>query len=277
MLWIKKMKFNLLKKIIIFTSILILILVLILCLYPVKYDDIISNPNLSPSIKYIFGTDYLGRDLFIRTCYAVLNTLFIACFSVFCSLFIGVVYGTYAGYKGGRIEKNMVMFLNILESIPSFLLIILFLVLLNNFFTEKSSILGVLMALIAVSWIYMSRIIINETKKIMNSDYIRYATIKKASFGHILRFHLLPNLKNIIIIIIIQKIPSIIFIESFLSFVGIGIQPPFPSLGKMVSDGLKFFRIYPHELLVPVISLILIVFLFNIIGEIIIKNKKEYA
>lgn len=271
------MKFNFLKRSLLFTFILISVLVLILYLYPIRYDDFITSPNLSPSIKHVFGTDYLGRDLFIRTCYAVLNTLFIACFSVFCSLFIGVVYGTYAGYKGGRIERNMIIFLNILESIPSFLLIILFLVLLNTFFNEKSSIFGVLMALIAVSWIHMSRIIINETKKIMNSDYIHYAIIKKASFRHIFQFHLLPNLKNIIVIVTIQKIPSIIFIESFLSFVGIGVQPPFPSLGKMVSDGLKFFRIYPHELFVPVVSIIIIVFLFNVIGEIIIRDKKEYA
>lgn len=154
---------------------------------------------------------------------------------------------------------------------------IVFLVLLNNFLSEKSSILGVLMTLIFVSWIYLSRIITNETKKIMDTDYIQYAIIKKANFWHIFKFHLLPNFKNIIIIIIIQKIPSFIFVESFLSFVGIGVQPPLPSLGKMISDGVKVFRFYPHELFVPILAIVSIVFIFNIIGEITVRNRKEYA
>ena len=133
------------------------------------------------------------------------------------------------------------------------------------------------MALTFVSWIYLARIMANETKKIMDTDYVQYAIIKKANFWHIFNFHLLPNLKNMIIIIIIQKIPSFIFIESFLSFVGIGVQPPVPSLGKMISDGVKVFRFYPYELFIPVLAIITIVLIFNVIGEITINNRKEYA
>ena len=271
------MRYSLINKFFIFVLILTIVLVLFLWLSPIKYDDIVSDPHLVPSVKYIFGTDYLGRDIFVRICYAILNTFFIVACSIFCSLFFGVVFGAYAGYRGGRVEKNMIILLNILESIPSFLLMIVILAVLNNYLPEKSSILGVLITLVVISWIYLSRIIINETKKIMDCDYVQYAIIKKASFFHIFKFHLLPNLKNIIIIIIIQKIPSFIFIESFLSFVGIGIQPPSPSLGKMISDGVKIFRAYPHELFTPIISIVIIVFMFNIIGEIAIRNRKEYV
>jgi len=271
------MKGNIIKFTFTFIFVVVAILIFILYFSPIKYNSIVSEPHLSPSFEYIFGTDYLGRDLFIRICYAILNTLFIVICSIFCSLFFGVIYGAYAGYKGGKIEKNMIIFFEYFLSIPSFLLIIVFLVLLNNFLSERSSIFGILIALSIVSWIYLSRIIINETKKIMDTDYVQYAIIKKASFWHIFKFHLLPNFRNIIIIIIIQKIPSFIFIESFLSFVGIGIQPPLPSLGKMISDGVKVFRFYPHELFIPVLTIIFIVFIFNIIGEIIIRNKKEYV
>jgi len=271
------MNYSIVKILFIYLSIIVAMLVLVLYFSPVKYNDIVSEPYLFPSLEHIFGTDYLGRDLFIRICYAVLNTLFIVCCSIFCSLFFGVVYGAYAGYRGGRVEKIMIIFLNILESVPSFLLMIVFLAIFNNFLSENSSILGILMTLTFVSWIYLSRIMVNETKKIMDIDYVQYAIIKKANFWHIFNFHLLPNLKNTIITIIIQKIPSFIFIESFLSFVGIGIQPPIPSLGKMVSDGIKVFRIYPHELFIPIMTIISIVFMFNIIGEMAIRSKKEYV
>lgn len=271
------MKFGLIKIFCISVFAIIVMLVLLLCFSSVKYDYIVSEPHLPPSVKYLLGTDYLGRDLFIRICYAILNTLFVVGCSVSSSLFFGLIYGAYAGYKGGMVEKAMIIFLNILESVPSFLLIIFFLVLFNNFISEKSSILGVLATLTFVSWIYMSRIIVNETKKIMGADYIQYAIFKNAHFWHIFTFHLLPNLKNTIITVVIQKIPSFIFIESFLSFVGIGIQPPIPSLGKMISDGVKVFRIYPHELFAPVFAIVFIVFVFNVIGEMVIFSRKEYV
>ena len=271
------MKSGLIKKFLLSIFIITIILILILWFSPVKYDDIVAAPHLSPRLQHIFGTDYIGRDLFIRVCYAILNTLFIVVCSIFCSLFFGVVYGAYAGYRGGKVEKGMIIFLNILESVPSFLLMIVFLVLLNSFLSEMGGMLGILLVLTFVSWIYLSRIIINETKKLMDTDYIQYAVIKKANFWHIFVFHLLPNFKNIIITVIIQKIPSFIFIESFLSFVGIGIQPPFPSLGKMISDGIKVFRVYPHELFIPILVIVFIVFMFNVLGEITIRNKKEYV
>lgn len=257
---------NKLKKFSIFLIILILLLLFIIIIYPVNYDEIVGEKHLNCSVKHPFGTDYLGRDFFIRICYATLNTIMISICAIICSLVIGVFYGTYAGYKGGKVEQIMRAILNILECIPDFLLAIIILIMFNNLFIN-GSLIGIFITLIIVSWTQMARIIINETKKIMNTEYIQYAKLKKAKYIHILIFHLLPNLKNLIIITIIQKIPSAIFLESFLSFVGIGIQPPYPSLGKMISEGIKFFRIYPSELIIPSVVLILVVLIFNIFGE----------
>lgn len=251
--------------------IFILIFLLLIIFYPIKYDDIIAEKHLGCSLKHPLGTDYLGRDFFIRICFAILNTIMISICSIFCSLGIGVLYGTYTGYKGGKIEKLMRMILNIIECIPDFLLAIIILIIFNNLFIN-SSLIGIFITLVIVSWTQMARIIVNETKKIMNNDYIQYSKIKNANFIHILKFHLLPNLKDVIIVTAIQRIPSAIFLESFLSFVGIGIQPPYPSLGKMISEGIKVFRIYTSELLIPSIVLMIIVFIFNIFGESIIKK-----
>lgn len=271
------MNFGFIKKFCVLVFAVIFVLLFILWISPIKYDSILFEPHLFPSLDHFFGTDYLGRDLFIRTCFAILNTLFIVSCSIFCSLFFGIIYGAYAGYRGGRVEKNMIALLNIIESIPNFLLIIVFLVLINNLLLEKSGLLGILLALTFTSWVYLSRIVNNETKKIMDSDYIQYAILKKANFFHIIYFHLFPNFKNVIITVIIQKIPYFIFVESFLSFVGIGVQPPFPSLGKMISDGTKNFRLYPLELFLPILVIVFIVFVFNIVGELIISDKKEYV
>ena len=256
----------------IFIMAIIILLLLIIIIYPFKYDEIVGEKHMGCSIEHPFGTDYLGRDFFIRICFAMLNTIMISICSILCSLGIGVLYGTYAGYKGGKIEQIMRMVLNILECIPDFLLAIIILIIFNNLFIN-SNLIGIFLTLIIVSWTQMARIIINETKKIMNNEYIQYSKIKNASFMHILKFHLLPNLKDIIIVTVIQKIPSAIFLESFLSFVGIGIQPPYPSLGKMISEGIKVFRIYASELIIPSIVLIMVVLIFNLFGETIIKKE----
>lgn len=261
-----------LKNFSIFIIAIIIILLLIIIIYPFKYDEIVGEKHMGCSIEHPFGTDYLGRDFFIRICFAMLNTIMISICSIVCSLGIGVLYGTYAGYKGGKIEKIMRMVLNILECIPDFLLAIIILIIFNNLFIN-SNLIGIFLTLVMVSWTQMARIIINETKKIMNNEYIQYSKIKNANFIHILTFHLLPNLKDIIIVTVIQKIPSAIFLESFLSFVGIGIQPPYPSLGKMISEGIKVFRIYASELIIPSIVLIIVVLIFNLFGETIIKKE----
>jgi oligopeptide transport system permease protein len=260
------------KKFIICMIVVFAILFLSIITSPYKYDEICTSSHLGFSLSHPFGTDYLGRDFFVRVCYGIINTLLISVFSIFCSLIIGVLYGTYSGYKGKKVDGIMFFIVYVLECIPDFLIAILLLIVFNNLFIS-SGLIGIFITLVITSWTQMARIINNETKKIMQTDYVQYSITKKAKYKHILFFHLLPNLKDIMIVTTIQKIPSAIFIESFLSFVGIGIQPPYPSLGKMISEGLKSFRLYPFELLIPCVSLIIVVMIFNLFGESLLVNK----
>lgn len=243
---------------------IILIIIIIFFFYPYKYNTISQDKHASFSFIHLLGTDYLGRDFLSRISLATLNTLLISITSIFCSVFIGAVYGMIAGYAKTSVGKIMYYILNIIESIPEFLLAMLLLVVFNNRF-ENLGLIGILITLIVVSWTYIARIVMNETKKIMETEYVQYSIRNGASMYFVIKSHIIPNLKDIILITTLQKIPSCIFLESFLSFIGIGIQPPYPSLGRMISEGLKFFRLYPRELFIPCLILIVIVIFFNII------------
>lgn len=263
------MKNNNKLKIIIFILVVALI-VFVVVTYPYKYNEISQYKHATFSLKHLLGTDYLGRDFLARTFLATFNTLVISIVSIICSIFIGSMYGMIAGYAKESVSKVMYFILNIIESIPEFLLAMLLLVVFNNSY-ENLGLLGILITLIIVSWTNIARIVMNETKALKESEFVQYAKRNGASTAFIIKNHLLPNLSNIIIVTSLQKIPSCIFLESFLSFIGIGIQPPFPSLGRMISEGLKFFRLYPRELLIPCFILIIIVVFFNILLR---KNKK---
>lgn len=257
----------------IFFLFLVSIMLIFFLLYPYKYNEISEYKHTSFSLNHIFGTDYLGRDYFIRIILAALNTLIISFVSVICSIFIGSIYGMIAGYSKKKVGKIMYLFLNVLESIPEFLLAMLLLVVFNNQ-SKNLGLLGILITLIIVSWTYIARIIMNETKTLKETEFVQYSIRNGAPMYFVIKTHLLPNLKDIIIITTLQRIPSCIFLESFLSFIGIGIQPPYPSLGKMISEGLKYFRLYPRELLIPCFVLIVIIINFNYILKKYSKNNE---
>lgn len=240
-------------------------------------ENEIQNSELkyaNPSIEHILGNDSLGRDMFVRICFAMKNSISIAILSILTCVFIAILYGAYAGYAGGKIEKIMIIIMNVIGSIPDFLVAIFLMLFFNNIGIKNNNdgMLGIFGTLVIVSWIPVARIIKNETKKVMDNDFIIYSKLKGAKFGHTFFHHIIPNIKNTIIILIVQRIPSAIFLETFLSFIGIGLQPPTPSLGKMISEGIKTARLYPHLLIIPSICLIAIILAFNIIGEILIKK-----
>lgn len=244
---------------------ILLLVIIIAILYPYNYYDFYAEKHETFSINHIFGTDYLGRDFFARVCLASFNSFIIALVSIICSIFIGGIIGMMAGCYSNGFSKVIVVLLNIIDSIPEFLIAMLLLTVFNSY-SNNLGLLGIIITLILVSWTNIARIIMNETKKIFKNEYIQYSKRNGANFLHISKYHLYPNLKRIIIVTTLQKIPEAIFLESFLSFVGIGIQPPYPSLGRMISEGIKFFRVYPRELFIPCLSLITIVFAFNYIS-----------
>lgn len=244
-----------------------LINIFVLVFSPYSYSEISGNAFEPITAIHLFGTDSIGRDMLVRVCLATITSIHIAIFSVICGLLIGVQYGCVAGYHQGKINKIMTAILDIIESIPEFLCAMMLMTFFNGILNSNNSgIWGIFVTLVVVSWTSMARIIKNEVLILMNENYIIYALLKKASYFHIFRWHLLPNLKGTIISTIIQKIPSAIFLEAFLSFIGLGIQPPFPSLGKLISSGVTVFRMAPVLLIIPSIFLFIIVLLFNLFG-----------
>ncbi|MCK9329818.1 MAG: ABC transporter permease [Candidatus Cloacimonetes bacterium] len=268
---------------------IILILIVIITLFiasfaiPFFFENNIYEQNAAlkyakPSELYILGNDYLGRDMFVRICYAIRNSFIIVICSIPISMLFGIIYGAYAGYSSVTVEKIMTSIMNIFESTPEFLLAILIMVVISGLDIKffDGGIFGIIATVIILSWVKIARIIKNETKKIANNDYVLYSELKNARFGHIFIFHILPGIRRIAITTTAQKISSVIFLEAFLSYIGIGIQPPNPSLGIMIYEGAKYIRTYPHLLLFPAATLFIVILLFNILGELLkFENKIE--
>lgn len=239
-----------------------------------KYNIYEQNASLkyaNPSEEHILGNDYLGRDMFVRICRAIKSSILIVICSIPVSVLLGIIYGSYAGYASIGVEKTMTTIMNVLESTSEFLLAILLMVVFTSLEIKffDGGIFGIVITLIVLSWIEIARVVKNETKKIVNNDYVLYSELKHARFGHIFLFHILPGIRGIVIIMTVQKISSAIFLEAFLSYIGIGIQPPNPSLGIMISEGAKYIRTSPHLLFFPVAVLFIMILLFNILGELL--------
>lgn len=255
-----------------FCVLLTILLLLLLCIIitiiasPYKYDEIVASKYEVPSINHIFGADYLGRDIFIRLCVAVLVSISIAVSAIVAGGLLGSVYGIFAGYIGGKIENILISIIDIIQCMPDILVAIFIMVVANaaKFSNSIGSILGLMATLSIITWPIMARTAKNETKVIRQMEFVTYSKIKGARPSHIIFKHILPNVKNKLASVMAQRIPKIIIIESFLSYIGIGVQAPFPSLGKMINDGVMVIRIAPHVLVFPIISLILIVMLFNL-------------
>lgn len=250
-------------------SLLMISALIIIIASPWKYDQIVAEKYESPSLQHWFGTDYLGRDIMIRLCIALFASIGMAFGVILIGGFLGSLYGIIAGYFGGTTERILVTIIDILKCIPEILIAIFLMVITNamNFNNSASSIIGLIITLSIITCPLMARVAKNETKIVRQMEFIAYAKIKGANSFHIIFFHVVPNIKNKLISVMAQRIPKIILIESFLSYIGIGVQPPFPSLGKMINDGISVIRIAPHVLLFPTLVVALIVLLFNLFCE----------
>lgn len=243
------------------------LVIILICVVLNKYspNEIIAGRYLPPSTTYLFGTDYLGRDLFARTLAATISAIVVVSIATLSSLGIGTLFGAYSGYHGGTVRRVMNAILNIIDSIPDFLLAIALLLLFSNI-PQIGSDLGMVITIIIISWTGVARVVTNETSKAMQRGFIAYARNKGAGWRHILTFHLLPSMKEMLVMIGIQRVPVVVLLSAFLGFIGIGFQPPEANLGKMISDGILVFRNHPNVLLCPTIFLVLITLTFGIYG-----------
>ncbi|HWO98034.1 MAG TPA: ABC transporter permease [Bacillus sp. (in: firmicutes)] len=229
-----------------------------------KYDyatnDLMST-NQAPSSEHWFGTDELGRDVFTRTWIGARISLFIGLSAALIDLFIGVIWGSIAGYRGGRTDEVMMRFADILWGVPYLLLVILLMVVLDQ------GLGTMILAMTITGWINMARIVRGQVLQLKGQEYVLAAQTLGADTKRILFKHLIPNAMGPILVTMTLTIPSAIFTEAFLSYLGLGVPAPLASWGTMASEGLPALQYYPWRLFFPATFICLTIFAFNVIGD----------
>ena len=281
-------------------ALIILTIVIAPIVVPYSYSDIIkvngkrdkSAKNLAPFeyskqeqkfideggkvFPHIMGTDSMCRDYFIRVVEGTKISLTVGLFASILVLIIGVLYGSISGYMGGKVDLIMMRIVDIIYSLPDMLIIILLSVVLNETLAQSNSkiiqSLGTNMVSIFVVfgllyWVGMARLVRGEILKIKSNEYILAAQAVGAPSTRIIRTHIIPNCISVIIITTALQIPSAIFTESFLSFVGMGVKAPMPSLGSLANAAREGLQSYPMQLVFPAVTIVLIVLAFNLLGD----------
>jgi len=225
------------------------------------YETHLSLKNEMPSKVFWFGTDELGRDLFTRVWWGARISLFVGITASLIDLIIGVFYGAIAGLLGGKIEEVMMRLADILYSIPYLLVVILLMVVIGP------GIFTIILALTFTGWISMARIVRGQILQLRQLDFVKAASAIGASKPRILFQHLIPNCLGPIIITVTLTVPTAIFAEAFLSFLGLGVQAPIASWGTMASDGLSAMRYYPWRLFFPAGFISITMLCFNLLGD----------
>jgi dipeptide transport system permease protein len=229
--------------------------------HTVDHQDLV-NQNLSPSSEHWFGTDELGRDVFTRTWYGARISLFVGIAAALIDFFIGVIYGGIAGYKGGRTDHFMMRVIEVLYGLPYLLVVILISVVMGP------SLATIIFALTITGWIGMARIVRGQVLQIKNYEFVLASKTFGTKTGRIIRKNLLPNTMGPIIVQMTLSVPSAIFAEAFLSFLGLGIQAPLASWGSMASDALPVILSGDWwRLFFPAFFISLTMFSFNVLGD----------
>ncbi|WP_286136754.1 ABC transporter permease [Bacillus sp. 7894-2] len=221
----------------------------------------IENGNQGPSSDHWFGTDKFGRDIFVRTLYGARISLIIGIAAAAINMVIGVLYGGISGYFGGRIDMIMMRIVDMLIGIPDLLYIILVMMFLGN------SLQSILIALCITSWIGTARIVRSQVITLKHQEYALAARSIGSSKFRILFKHLFPNSMGPIIVTVTFLVPSAIFSEAFLSFLGIGIQVPIASWGTLVNDAIPTLFTEPYQMLFPALAISITMFSLNFIGD----------
>jgi len=225
------------------------------------YETHLHLKNEPPSGRFWFGTDELGRDLFTRVWWGARISLLVGIVASMIDLVIGVFYGSLAALLGGKWEEFMMRVADILYSIPYLLVVILLMVVIG------SGITTIIIALTITGWISMSRIVRSQILQLKELDFVKASHSFGASRLRILLTHLIPNAFGSIIVTVTLTIPTAIFAEAFLSFLGLGVQAPIASWGTMANDGLPALRYYPWRLFFPAGFISLTMLSFNLLGD----------
>jgi len=214
-----------------------------------------------PSVTHWFGTDELGRDTFARVIHGGRISLMVGLVATLVSLIIGVSWGAVAGYRGGKTDEIMMRIVDILYSLPYIFLVILLLV----FFSR--SIIMLFVALGLVQWLTMARIVRGQVLSLKQQTFVEAARALGATDAAIIFRHIVPNTLGPVIVYTTLTVPAIILQEAFLSFLGLGVQPPDASWGTLVSDGARVLALFPWLVIFPGMALSLTLFCFNFLGD----------
>lgn len=218
--------------------------------------------NQGPSAKHWFGTDNLGRDIFTRVCYGGRVSLTIGIVGALVSTVIGSIYGAISAYAGGKLDNIMMRIVEVLASIPYLLIVILV-----SIFFGETNVFTLIVAMTITGWTGMARLVRGQLLSLKNQDFVLAAETLGVSTKDIILKHLLPNTLNVILISISFDVPSYIFSEAFLSFLGIGIKQPATSWGAMASEAQRQFMFYPYQLFFPSLMIALTMLAFTLIGD----------
>ncbi|MEJ8554675.1 ABC transporter permease [Tepidibacter sp. Z1-5] len=224
-------------------------------------DQNLLNANQTPNADHWFGTDSHGRDLYVRVLYGARISLTVGIVASIINLVIGVLYGGIAGYFGGKIDNIMMRIVDILYTIPLTLYVILLMVVMGT------GLNAILVAIGSVYWINMARIVRGQILSLKEQEYVLAAKTLGASDFRILIMHLIPNAMGPIIITMTMSIPSAIFTEAFLSFIGLGVSAPMASWGVLANDALATLSIYPYQLFFPSLAISVTMLGFNFLGD----------
>ena len=246
--------------------ILIIIITLLAIIVPMvsKWNYAEMNTSIAnrvPSGEHWFGTDYLGRDLWVRTWQGTRYSLIIAVVAVIIDIVVGMTYGLVSGYFGGMVDAIMQRIQEIINSIPTLVVLIILLTVM------KPSLKTVIIALIFTEWIPMSRITRAQVLKVKEEEYVLAARTLGAGNFFILFKEILPNIFGQLIIMSMMTIPNAIFYEAYLAFIGLGLTKPLASLGTLIKDGFRLFQVYPHAMLIPAAVMAILMLSFNLFGD----------
>lgn len=249
-------------------SMVVLILLALISLigpYLSKFDyrtNDMTVLNLSPNGTHWFGTDMLGRDLYVRVLYGTRISLAVGIVSAFINFVIGVIYGGVSGFYGGNVDNIMMRIVDVLYSVPTVLYVILLMVVLGG-----AKLSNIFIALGISYWVSMARIVRGQVLALKQQEFVLAAKALGAKNFRIILRHLIPNSMGPIIVTLTMSIPSAIFTEAFLSFIGLGVSAPMASLGVLCNDAIATYRTYPYQLFFPSLAICLIMLAFNLFGD----------
>lgn len=230
------------------------------------FEQKLSEMNIEPNGKYYFGTDTLGRDLFTRVCYGIRYSLLIGILAAIMDFVIGVGYGGIAGMANSKVDTVMMRIAEIAYAIPYMLIVILMSVTLGK--EQGASLITLVLAMSITGWVPMAIMVRGQVLQLRENEYVLASRSLGANKNYLLTKHIIPNTLGPILVNVTLTVPRAIFAEATLSFMGLGLQPPQPSLGVLATDGLEVMGIgLFYQMLIPAFFISLIMFSFNVFGD----------